>query len=137
MSDDAFAILSVHPRGLGRTVQELFKVVHRCTYPGFTFKCAIEGGVRPYIQIACSGTDTATGEPMDWTGRKWMLSGWMTDTEIVHTCWAAVQRAILHEASELFRFDDASIFDRHLSVHHLVELAGRSDALDARDSPHA
>jgi hypothetical protein len=136
--DDTFDILTEghRPKGKQRTVGELRTLVCRCSYPGYTFKVGLDDS-RCYIQIVCDGADTTTGEPMAWSGRKWMLSPFMTDTEVVQTCWAAVQRAILHEASELFRFDDAAIYDRHISVHRLVELTGRWDALDARESPHA
>ena len=55
-------------------------------------------------------------------GRKWQLSQWMTTTEIVQTCWAAVQRAELHEAAEKFTYNGADIFNTHLSADALVIL---------------
>lgn len=120
-----------------KTLDELEVVVARCRYPGFEFKVSGTPD-EPWFQVVCpEGTDTATGAPMAWKGRKWKLSKWMTDTEIVQTVWAAVQRALLHEASELFRFDDCAIYDRHLSVHRLVDLCRRDDALDGRDEIHS
>lgn len=120
-----------------KTLAELEVMVARCRYPGFEFK--VSGTIdEPWCQIVCpEGIDTATGAPMAWKGRKWKLSKWMTDTEIVQTLWAAVQRAILHEASELFRFDGQAIYDRHLSVHRLADLCRRDDALDGRDEIHS
>lgn len=117
----------------GRNAAELRAIVDRCTYPGFKFEVH-QKDFTTYLQIVGAGPDNVTGEPITWNGRKWLLSHYMTDTEIVQTCWAAVQRALLHEASEVFRFDDAAIFDRHLSVHRLVEMTGMSDAIDGRDN---
>lgn len=112
-------------------------VVARCTYPGFNFLVGEDDagkyGVLPYLQIECpEGFDTTTGEPMSWRGRKWKLSFYMTDTELVNTVWAAVQRALLHEACELFKFREVAIFDRHINVHRLVELASGGGSIDAR-----
>lgn len=122
-----------HPK----TLEEIETCIARCRYPGFEFKVA-GGIVDPWFQIVCpDGRDTTTGEPIEWKGRKWKLSRWMTDTEIVQSVWAAVQRALIHEASELFRFDDVAIYDRHISVHRLAELARRGDALDGRDEIHS
>ena len=120
-----------------KSLAELETLVARCRYPGFTFKVAGEIA-DPWFQIVCpDGVDTTTGEPVAWKGRKWKLSQWMTDTEVVQSVWAAVQRALLHEASELFKFDGAAIYDRHVSVHRLVDLRQRDDALDGRDEIHS
>jgi hypothetical protein len=117
-----------------RDLASIEVLVARCRYPDFTFKVVAQDA-DVWLQVVCDGQDTSTGEPMQWKGRKWKLSYHMTDTEIVQTAWAAVQRALIHEASELFRFDGVAIFDRHLSVHRLVELGRRDDALDGREPP--
>ncbi len=53
--------------------------------------------------------------------RKWLLSEWMTPTEIVQTVWAAVVRAEIHEAAETFMFKGKDIFNTHIDVEALVE----------------
>ena len=111
-------------------------VVEQCTYPGFEWILVEQNGTL-WFQLRCpDGEDTATGEAMDWKGRKWIISKHSTDTEIVQTVWAAVQRALLHEASELFRFKGQPIFDRHINVHMLADLrANEPDVLDGRPLP--
>lgn len=110
------------PQAKWRSATEIEWVLHKCDYPGYEFEVHAEHDDL-YLQIVCpDGTDTKTGEPLAWKGRKWKLSGFMTDTEIVQTAWAAVQRCLIHEASELFTYKDAPIFDRHISVDRLVEL---------------
>lgn len=125
-----------------RTIASIRELVARCSFPGFEFLVVFEStgdmtaGDRTYLQVVCQeGKDTATGEPMVWKGRKWLISQHSTDTEIVQTVWAAVQRALAHEACELFKFDGAAIYDRHLDVHKLVELRTQALALDGRERP--
>lgn len=64
--------------------------------------------------------------------RKWMLSKWMTKSEIVLTAWKAVQAAIEHEAREQFTYKGARIFGPHICVD---ALAMASNIIDARDRP--
>lgn len=118
-----------------RSIASIKELVARCAFPGFTFEVIVDGA-HAYLQVVCpDGKDTATGKPMAWKGRKWQLSLHATDTEIVQTAWAAVQRALQHEACELFKFDGAAIFDRHIDVHKLVELRSKAFALDGRERP--
>ncbi|UTC29674.1 hypothetical protein BAJUN_00440 [Bajunvirus bajun] len=118
-----------------RSWEEIYDTLAKVTYPGFEFLLVNVGAAKPeddtaFLQIRCpEGTDTMTGAPMDWKGRKWQMSRWMTDTEIVQTAWAAVERALMHEAAELFRFKDQPIFDRHFNVHMLAELRAGGDAV--------
>lgn len=123
-----------------KTLADIREIVARCAYPGFEFKVDADGDIEqlyPWCQIVChEGVDTTTGQPASWTGRKWKLSFHMTDTEVVQTVWAAVQRAIIHETCELFKFKGAAIYDRHLDVHLLADLALRGEAvLDGREEP--
>lgn len=111
-------------------------VIDECVYPGFEWILVEQDGAL-WFQVRCpDGEDTTSGQPMDWKGRKWIISKHSTDTEIVHTVWAAVQRALLHEACELFKFKGQAIFDRHISVHMLADLrANEPDVLDGRPLP--
>lgn len=127
-----------------RTLQSIRDVIAQITYPGFEFRVEVEDAFttgelespgRPWMQVVCpEGVDTVTGAPMPWKGRKWFLSYHMTDTEIVHTVWVAVQRALIHEACELFKFKDQAIFDRHINVNMLAEALAMNGAvlLDGR-----
>ena len=118
-----------------RTLESIRAVVTSCTYPGLDFKLATHpDSDKPYLQVVCDdGFDTKTGAPASWKGRKWDLSYYATDTEIVQTAWAAIQRALIHEASELFKFKDCAVYDRHISVHRLVELIAGPDPYDSRE----
>lgn len=122
--------MSGQPR---RTLNSIQMVAGFCDYPGYEFKVSTYPDGTPWLQVHCpEGVDTVTSEPSAWSGRKWPLSYYMTDTEIVQTAWMAVQRALIHEASEMFKFMDAAIFDRHISVYRLVEVVNGPEAHDSR-----
>lgn len=70
---------------------------------------------RPYVQVV----DAEEG----WSGRKWMLSQHMTETEVVNTCWLAIERAEIHEAAERFTYRGLRVFDPHRSIHAALEAA--------------
>jgi len=87
---------------------------------------------RWYLQIRDpNGTCNTTGNPMPWSGRKWMLSLYMTDTEVVMTAFKAYMAAVEHEAREGFKYDGLTIFDPHINVEDLARLR-RGCPLDGR-----
>jgi hypothetical protein len=76
-----------------------------------------------YLQIRFDAPDNFNPQKIERQHcRKWQLSEWMTPTEIVQTCWAAVTRAELHEAAETFKFKGFAIFDTHINVEALVDV---------------
>lgn len=80
-------------------------------------------GETVYVQIRFDAPDHDNPTKIERQHcRKWQLSEWMTRTEIVQTCWAAVVRAEIHEAAETFKYKGADIFNTHISVDELVEL---------------
>lgn len=82
-----------------------------------------QNGDHCYVQVQFMAADNVDPTKIaKQHGRKWQLSVWMTPTEIVQTCWAAVQRAELHEAAERFKYKGADIFNTHLSADALVPL---------------
>lgn len=52
--------------------------------------------------------------------RKWYVSKFSTETEVIRTAWLAVQQAVIHEISESFLYNNIRIFDPHTNY---VELA--------------
>jgi hypothetical protein len=64
--------------------------------------------------------------------RKWYISQYSTQTEIIRTAWLAVQQAIIHEASESFLYNGVRLFDPHTDYVSLSEyMAGATQ--DVRD----
>ncbi len=78
-----------------------------------------------YLQIKFLAPNNLHPEKIEWQHcRKWQLSEFMTPTELVQTCWAAVTRAEMHEISEQFKYKNQAIFDTHIKVDTLAEICG-------------
>ena len=87
-----------------------------------------------YLQVQFMAPNNYHPEQIDLQKcRKWQLSEWMIKTELVQTAWAAVQRAVLHEASEQFKYNDADIYNTHMNVELLCDMREHAeDALEHR-----
>lgn len=48
--------------------------------------------------------------------RKWYVSPYMTESEVLETVWAMVQRSQLHVASEHFTYKGKRVYSQHFSV---------------------
>lgn len=91
-----------------------------------------KGGNRPYIQVVANGVDQHTGNPMQWSGRKWYLSYHMCRNEIVRTAHKAFRAAMEHEVDEMFLYKGVAIYNPHLDPDKLVEFAKNSENIDER-----
>lgn len=108
-------------------------VADRCSFHGFTFEVS-SNEFECCLRIVCfDGTCNVTGEPTSWKGRKWPLSHYATDGEVVQTAFKAVMTALEHEARERFTYRGVSVFDPHYDIEKLVELRKQPDALKERE----
>ncbi len=79
-----------------------------------------------WLQVCFNAPDTITGEIALQTCRKWRLSEWMTDTEIVDAAYLAIERAEIHEIKEHFKFDGVLVFNPHLDIWDRRDLAAKN-----------
>lgn len=54
--------------------------------------------------------------------RKWYISPFMTESEVVETAWACVQRSMLHVASEHFTYLGKRVYSQHFDVHTRLKM---------------
>jgi hypothetical protein len=87
-----------------------------------------------YLQIQFIAADNFNGKPERQFCRKWLLSEFMTPTELVRTAWLAVQQAERHEMEETFRYKGRDIYNSHLSVDSLAKLCD-SNSYEHRSPP--
>lgn len=114
------------------TLQEIRDIVGECRFEDWNILVRTDGD-RPYLQIhAPNGRDADTGLPMEWTGRKWMLSPHMCKNEIVMTAFKAVMTAMEHEVRESFRYRGVAIFNPHLDPDALVAFAANRANMQER-----
>lgn len=111
--------------------RRVLEVLRNVQFNEWTIRSWKDGEVI-YLQISAPEKCNATGEPLEWTSRKWFLSPAMTDGEIVQTAFKAVMTAVEHEAREQFKYLGVTVFDPHYDIEKLVELRKRADALKER-----
>lgn len=114
-----------------KTVDEILAVLKECDFPDHKITVRMDGS-RAYLQVRGWEADTVTGEPAPeegHAGRKWMLSPFMTKTEIVRTAYLACRAYTLHEFDELFKYRGRPVFNAHMDVDALWFAC---DHLDAR-----
>lgn len=78
---------------------------------------------RVFLQIIYEAPCSKTGKVDTWSGRKWYLSEFMTDDEIVKTCYAAFEAAVKHEVLEGFKVDGLIVFNPHVSFEQLLRVS--------------
>lgn len=61
--------------------------------------------------------DVPGSPPVEQKTRKWYVSPFMSESEIVETCWAAVCRSQLHIASEYFQYKGRRVYSQHFDVN--------------------
>jgi len=116
------------------TVQEIRDIVAKCSFEDWLIEVRMDG-TRPYLQVhVLNGKDSETGLPMEWTGRKWMLSPHMCKNEIITTAFKAVMTAMEHEVRELFRYRGVAIFNPHMDPDALVDFVSNRANIQEREN---
>jgi len=64
--------------------------------------------------------------------RKWYLSPFSTETEIVETAWKACWIAMMHEVSERFSYNSKRIYSPHFAVSARIDMCNR-EVYDVRE----
>lgn len=70
--------------------------------------------------------------PVLQSTRKYYLSPFMTETEIVETAWLCVQRSQIHVASEHFMYQGARVYSQHFHIAGRLGLCDM-DQFDGRE----
>jgi hypothetical protein len=60
--------------------------------------------------------------PMEQKTRKWYISPFMSESEIVETCWACVLRSQQHVASEYFQYKGRRVYSQHFDVNTRIHM---------------
>lgn len=71
-------------------------------------------------------------EPVVQGTRKWYISPFMTESEVVETAWACVTRSMMHVASEHFTYMGKRVYSQHFDVRARLEMCV-NDCFDGRE----
>ena len=114
-----------------RSFESIKEIIEKISYKNrmFILKLDVE---RPYLQVQFVAEDLHTKKPELQKCRKWMLSYYMTDSEIVRTAYKAALAAEEHELQEFFTFMGQPIYRPHMDVYALYALSN-ANTVDKRD----
>jgi hypothetical protein len=110
--------------------REIEKLISRvkATLLGYEFQIMVcqdqvYSNGRFYLQCRYFAPCTKTGGEELWKGRKWYLSEFMTDDEIIKTAYCAFESAVRHEVMEGFKVDGKILFNPHVSFEALIMIS--------------
>lgn len=90
-----------------KNARDVHDIVKRVSYPDNDFHIGPLGDDGFYIQIQYTEADIHTGEPARQKGRKFYVSPYATESEIVQTCLAAALASAEHKVREHFAYRPA------------------------------
>lgn len=88
-----------------------------------------------FLQAVYNELDTYTGKPEWQFTRKWLLSPYMTESEIVQTAFKCCLTSMEHRTREAFKYHGARIFGPHFDVNDLVRLCRDRENAGGRLDP--
>ena len=122
-----------------KTQEDVEAVVARIAYDK-RFRVGVMGEGY-FVQIQYDEPDIHTGNMELQRGRKWYVSPWATDSEIVQTCLTAALASAEHQVREHFGYRPfpnrpaRAIYGPHFSADHLWDICSNPDSYDARADP--
>jgi hypothetical protein len=98
--------------------QDIQEIVANVQFSNWKF---ILTNTPPVLHVEFVAPDLVTGEVETQKSRKWLLSYWMTRSEVVQTCFLAIMTAVEHELRESFKYKDKAIYGPHFDVEWLLQ----------------
>jgi len=76
--------------------------------------------------------DHPNDPPVEQKTRKWYASPYMTESELVETCWAMVCRSQMHVTAEHFKYKGRRVYSPHFDVNARIEMCD-AERFDCRE----
>jgi uncharacterized protein (DUF433 family) len=105
----------------GKTRAEIQEIVDKISFMDRTFRLLPKGDGY-LLQLSYYEADVETGEMALQRARKWYISPWMTETEIVETAFAACRRSMDHILKEHFTYKGRRVYSPHFGINGRIEL---------------
>lgn len=113
-----------------KSVHDVRWIISQINFPGRQLWLGVMGDGY-YIQVRYFEKDVDTGIEARQHARKWYISPWATETEVVETAYAALCRSALHVVGEHFQYKGRRIYSPHLDVNARLALC-ESKSFDTR-----
>ena len=118
-----------------KQLQRVRKIAEGISYPNYRLRIERDNaspGGRIFLQWVFDDVCIVTGKMKEWHCRKWYLSDFMLDSEIVKTAFAGAMASAEHQCREKFRYNEVRLFNPHTSLKALMEASARETT---RDNP--
>lgn len=104
------------------TKQEIQEILDRVSFMDRKFRL-LEKGDGYLLQMRYMENDVEDPDkgPVLQSTRKYYISPFMIEEEVVETAWLCVQRSMLHVASEHFTYKGRRIYSQHFSLSARIE----------------
>lgn len=100
------------------------EVLSNIAFPGYVIWFFGDFSGVTYLQASfMAPCNDDGGPPAEQKTRKWLLSKWMTPSELVQTAFKCVLTSIEHEAREQFTYRGARVFGPHFDIEKLVVMS--------------
>lgn len=113
-----------------KTAAEIRQIVSECVFDDgapYYFHVRSDRNGDLFLQAHYIDTCVINGTPeRQWT-RKWKLSPYMTQSEIVQTVFLLCKTSMEHRLRERFKWRDRRVFGPHFDVQALWEICDRLD----------
>lgn len=117
-----------------QTLETIKSIVSNVSFNDWTFRVGTNADDSPYLQVLFIDKDRITGAEEIQRCRKWQLSYYMVNSEVVRTAFKAVEAAMLHEVQEAFKYKGARVYNPHVDLDSLADaLNNRTVAISLRD----
>ncbi len=117
-------------RARKKVFAEIKAIIARVRFLDRSFRLLRKGnGYLVQIQYMEADVDVPGSKPTLQRGRKWYVSPWSTETEIVETCFAAARRSMEHVVGEHFTYDGLRVYSPHIHIdaRRLILVARKLD----------
>lgn len=121
------------PKQPKKSKQEVWNIIHKIDMPGYRF--ALDDRFLFQVVYDEPDVDGPPGSlPVEQRGRKWYISPYSTETEIVRTVYKALLTSMEHQLGEHFKYRGERVYSPHLSIESRLH-ACTHDQFDRRIPP--
>lgn len=109
-----------------KSFEEVRAIVANVSFMDRTFR-VLEKGDGYLLQIQYMEVDIVTGKLEKQSARKWYVSPFSTETEIVETAFKAARVSMDHVLKEHFKYEGVRVYSPHFNVRARMALAEAKD----------
>jgi hypothetical protein len=118
-------------------IERLKQILCEVDYKDWVFHTgAMENGWFIQATFMAPDNDIPGSDPVGQSGRKFYISPYMTEGEVVQTCFLAIKTAEEHEMRELFQFRKQRVFGPHFNLGWLAEQLANDPSINNDKRPH-